>query len=163
MNMSPERKKATDVLAQYWAGRSTPVDPFEIAKEMGLEVKSLDPFDDAEGNLSGAYEDGSVGTIYYNPIEPPRRRRFTVAHELGHHVLGHGANFRDPLAPARGESYNPVEVAANRFAAELLMPAYAVKTLIDHAGITSVSTLAEAFEVSEPAMLFRLKNLGYVR
>lgn len=160
-----ERQKATELLRKYWRGRPTPVDPKTISEKLGLEVRPLDTSDPQQACLSGEYKAASSGggVIFYNPDDTPRRQRFTIAHELGHHVLGHGSRLRDPRQPSSLYSYNPVEAAANRFAAELLMPVYAVGTLVDHHNITSVTELADMFEVSEPAMLYRLKNLGYVQ
>src|SRR5688500_11979055 len=68
--------------------------------------------------VAGAYLRRPRGAlILLNGTEPAPRLRFTLAHELGHHVLRHGQSVDTPAslaAPAR-----PVEVEANRFAAEL--------------------------------------------
>lgn len=54
------------------------------------------------------------------------------------------------------------EVSANRFAAELLMPSIAVNQLITKHNVRDVASLAKRFNVSEAAMTFRLKNLGWL-
>src|SRR5205807_9359977 len=62
------------------------------------------------------------------PIYIPElgRRRFVIAHELGHLLLGHGSDILklcdegDLLEWAKGQ--RPYENEANEFAAELLMP-----------------------------------------
>lgn len=59
-------------------------------------------------------------------------------------------------------NFDPIEVEANRFAAELLMPEAAVRHYVQH-GIISISELARTFAVSEVAMKYRLKNLGILR
>lgn len=53
------------------------------------------------------------------------------------------------------------ERAANRFALQLLMPEEAMWAAID-AGITDVARLARAFEVSEVAVVERLKMMGAI-
>ena len=87
-----------------------------------------------------------------------RRRRFTIAHEVGHFVLHPGR-----LAPERGGAVNAAwqlqEREADQFAAELLMPEDLVREAVhQHGG--DVSRLADRFEVSRPAMQARLRWLG---
>ncbi|MGX2088593.1 ImmA/IrrE family metallo-endopeptidase [Xanthomonas axonopodis] len=151
--MQQERDIANRLLSHFWTGRPLPVDPFEIASKVGLTVV---PFMDA----SGWYKP-SEKRIYFNPSEPFVRQRFTVAHELGHHFLAHGDRPRD-TSTSFGLSADYVEVAANRFAAELLMPIGSVQMLVVDHNITNISTLAQHFDVSEMAMMYRLKNLGYL-
>jgi len=160
-----ERQLAENVIQHFWAGRPVPVDPFEIAGRAGIEVKGLSPLQpNYDPAISGAYtNEGGHPVINYNLSDPPNRQRFTIAHELGHHFLQHGPRFRDTSATLAGGSYDPVEVSANRFAAELLMPAYTMRVMIVDQGVTSVETLASAMQVSEQAMIYRLKNLGYIR
>ena len=94
--------------------------------------------------------------IFVNPTEPARRQRFTVAHELGHCLLGHGC--RDRLKGTLTE-YEPDEAAANQFAAELLMPENAVRYF---AAKKNLQDLMEIFDVSQTAIYFRLKNLRLI-
>lgn len=151
--MSVEQGLANDLLVRHWSGRTLPIDPFEIAQKEGLNIA---PIFDASGWYK-PYE----GTIYFNPTEPLVRQRFTVAHELGHHVFNHGERPRDS-AP-QFVSRDPYESQANRFAAELLMPEGSVRLLLIDQGVTDISLLARYFNVSEQAMTIRLKNLGYIR
>ena len=139
-----ERELAEAVIQHFWAGRPVPVNPEEIAVKAGIEVRSISPFEPGyDPAISGAYaNDGKRPVISYNLGDTPNRQRFTIAHELGHHFLQHGPRFRDTSATLAGGSYDPIEVAANRFAAELLMPAYAMRVLIVDQGVTSVDVLA---------------------
>ena len=61
---------------------------------------------------------GDSATIGYNQAQHRHRQRFTVAHEIGHFMLGHtnGNSIFDL------NSKKPEEIEANQFAAELLMP-----------------------------------------
>ena len=58
--------------------------------------------------------------------------------------------------------YSPVEREANRFAAELLMPAEAVEYLVRTMKDATVAKMASRFDVSQVAMGYRLKNLGWL-
>ena len=58
-------------------------------------------------------------------IEFPQRKRYVLAHELGHILLhaNHNASFTDDDTTLEGYKKGPQEKEANDFAAELLMPA----------------------------------------
>lgn len=147
-------------LDQHWDG-SLPIDPERVADRAGIRVIA-DPQLSLEG-LSGKYavEDG-VPTIRYSPSEPKVRQRFTIAHELGHHALGHPASYRDPAAHFSSTTFDPSETAANRFAAALLMPKDILLFKIGQMSNPGIVDLADAFGVSQVAMHYRLKNLGWL-
>lgn len=155
------RSHANALLAHYWAGKSLPVDPIAIAIARGIDVRPFAPGD--AGTASGWFHfDGDMPTIRYNSTESENRQRFTIAHELGHFELAHGSRKRDSAAEFNMYNFDPIEVEANRFAAELLMPEAAVRHYVQHGNI-SISELARTFAVSEVAMKYRLKNLGILR
>ena len=70
---------------------------------------------------------GKTPKVIINSLNPPARRRFTLAHELGHVLVPwHKGTIVDYL-DAAGElgnlaEYSAIETEANEFAAELLMP-----------------------------------------
>lgn len=136
---------------------SLPIDPFLIAEKEGISVV---PLEKGDRRLSGAVLP-ETKTIFYNPDDSRVRRRFTVAHELGHLCLNHGFAFRDPSQNFSRFHYDINEVEANKFAAELLIPEAAIKILIDKRGITDAERLAKIFDVSLNAISYRLKNIGY--
>ncbi|MBK5005532.1 MULTISPECIES: ImmA/IrrE family metallo-endopeptidase [unclassified Pseudomonas] len=159
-----EYRTANDVLHAHWDGR-LPVNPLAIAHAMGIEVKPLNPFDQANWrpNESGhySYRDGNP-LITYNLGDAPVRQRFTIAHEIGHHVHGDLDAPRDTTEQFSARARDPREVAANRFAAALLMPAALVKHMILEQRVTDLARLAKAFGVSTAAMEFRLKAIGFL-
>ncbi len=61
---------------------------------------------------------GEASIIGYNDKKHIHRKRFTVAHEIGHLIMGHTQSNYD-FDP---ESKDPREIEANQFAAELIMP-----------------------------------------
>lgn len=160
MNTSEATRKADALLGRYWDGK-LPVDPRAIARKAGIQVVEDESL--ANSGLSGSFEPaGSTPVIRYNPREARVRQRFTVAHELGHFALGHGAAFRDP-ASNFSTGAPPVEAAANRFAAALLMPAEVVEEAIRRHTNPTLEGLAALFGVSAVAMRYRLINLGWLR
>lgn len=151
-----EYKTANDVLKAHWDGR-LPINPALIAQDMGIEVKASSPLAVESGHY--LYRDGDP-LITYNPSDAPVRRRFTIAHEIAHHVHGDIDAPRDTAEQFNSRSRDPKEVAANRFAAALLMPAGLVRHLVVDKRMTDIVKLASTFGVSTAAMEFRLRNIG---
>lgn len=148
-------KTAKCLLAKYWKG-GLPISPVKLAVVEGLTVE---PFTASQGTtLSGALR-GRV--IQYNPGDSDKRQRFAVAHELAHYSMGHGVTFNDPSANFSISHHNPQEVAANKFAVEILMPELAMNVLINQRNITRIQELARIFDVSINAMCYRLQSLGF--
>lgn len=143
------RLDPSDLLANLDIG-SAPIDPGVVASRLGVPVRRVrDP------GWSGALTvDGGEPTIWVNADEADVRRRFTMAHELGH-LLYHPlrAQYRDSDRQYRDRSAS-VEAEANRFAANLLMPPWLVERYIRRG--TRLDTLAAIFMVSEEAMGIQL-------
>ena len=132
------------------------------------------------GDLSGALiRSNGMSAIAVNSTHSPNRKRFTVAHELGHHMLAHKGEedhvdweFTVIRRDGRSSEANNVqEVEANSFAASLLMPkAILSADLKLEAGPNGeidlardqIAFLARRYQVSEVAMKFRLINLGFL-
>lgn len=140
-----------------------PVDVEGLAKALGIKTRSFRMPSDVSGALI-CDEDGSY-RIHVNSEHPLTRRRFTIAHELGHYVLhramvGRGVNDnRAYRTTNQAEYYNPEigpkqETEANRFAASLLMPQELIDRLREHG--MGVDAMARALEVSNHAMHIRL-------
>lgn len=140
---------AADLLAN-WDG-TLPIDPAAIAGNCGLEVRAEPELKELQ--LSG-FLDYPNHAILYNPYEPSCRIRFTIAHELGHFLLGHGSANRGSARSNMAMN----EVLANRFAAELLMPETQVRSHLE----LSSAELCKLFGVSALALEYRLKNLGVI-
>lgn len=163
-NRRTAERKAKEVLARYRPhGVSLPVDVRDLASR--ADVKIIDyPLDP---NHSGVLvRKNGQAVIVVNENHHPRRQRFSIAHELGHLFLHEGAEIFH-----RHEFHRPNdshEVQANYFAAEILMPAEAVrdeasKVKVDMLTDRSVLLLARRFDVSVAAMTARLERLGLVR
>lgn len=141
-----------------------------VAKIPNLDLDNSVELDD---RISGQLEriDGKRFRISVNGTHAEVRRRFTLAHELGHfllhrELLGDGVDdnkaFRSDLEIGNFKNANikkSHEVEANRFAAQLLMPK---KILIENTKTcSSIEELASKFGVSTHAMAIRLSGLGF--
>lgn len=136
-------------------GIAVPVDPFEIARSMGIDVYTASLENDLAGMLFN--RDGTP-TIYVNQFDALVRQRFTCAHECGHFYLRQlegnidELGFVDSRAALASQGVDPVEMYANRFAAALLMPAEYVRAWKS----MGAASLASIFNVSLTAMSLRL-------
>lgn len=149
--------KAKEILTKYW-DRTIPIDPIKLAQAAGTMVIP-DPQLPTSGEFS--YE-GNIPVIHYKNTESNLRQRFTIAHELGHFILGHGGAYRDNPVDFSIVNHDPLEIAANRFAAELLMPEDVLRFLIVNKEISDIARLANDLQVSQIAMKYRLKILGWI-
>lgn len=149
--MTPE-EHARSLLNHHWDGE-LPVNPIDIANKIGVRVFADQTMvgTSQSGRLSA---DGSGPIILVNAADSNVRRRFTIAHELGHHVLEHGPAFRRSDLGYNPSNYDLQEVHANRFAAELLMPASLVQKARDVGYL--LPGMAALFGVSETAIRIRL-------
>jgi Zn-dependent peptidase ImmA (M78 family) len=102
--------------------------------------------------------------LWVNGTQAVVRRRFTLAHELGHVRCGHDRELPfETYETLSGRDTNSREVQANAFAAELLMPRAGVPGIVsDKPTLEDVVRLAAHFGVSAIAALYRLSTLELV-
>lgn len=101
--------------------------------------------------------------IIVNSQDSALRRRFSIAHELGHHILSKEPSEKVRLLPKLSLSAGDDERSATRFAACLLMPEWLVTGWYNElAGdpLRRLSLLSEKFQVSRNAMRVCLRELG---
>ncbi len=111
--------------------------------------------------ISGAYtmQEGQ-GFAFVNLRDPVVRQRFTLAHELAHHVF-EDVGIIDSAETVFGSPSSPAERRARTFAAEFLVPLQAVGAWLDARGASQVTLrlvveLASYFRVSAETALIRL-------
>jgi hypothetical protein len=99
-------------------GRDTesPLCVYDLAEEMGVTVRFVDI------NMEGMYDQVPKPRIHLSALRPLGRRAFNCAHELGHHVFGHGSSVDEMKANRWEPSTDPHEILADVFAGFLLMP-----------------------------------------
>lgn len=143
-----------------------PVDLNTIRDQLGVRIAS---YEDAKTlirkrNLSMltaqtdglTFYAGAKPVILYSEVCSPERIRFTIAHELGHIVLGHvvpGSITTKNREPSPRDS--PQETAANQFAARLLAPACVLWGLDLH----TADEIAVACRISKKAAQFRAERM----
>ena len=158
-------QKALEVLMQHGL-YALPIDPVQLANRLGVTVNNAKFADDSLAGLIARRGDSI--RILVDQADPPYRKRFSIAHELGHHflhlledgeIVDNRADMfreREPVdAPISSERLR--EIQANWFAAALLMPGEFVRQ--QWAGNPSISYMARVFNVSEEAMGYRVDAL----
>lgn len=171
-------------LIQYLRGEGFPIKiPIDIEKILNfLELQY-----DTKPNFRDINTTGSITVknnepiIWANPFKNKfqERKRFTLAHELGHFMLhiapnGSISNFEpildQTLSFNRDDNWDYKEMEANSFAAQLLMPIEFIKEEAgklqrEDSNLTqdeAIEKLAETFQVSSQAMEYRLKSYGAI-
>lgn len=136
------------------------------------------PLDDLVYSLVGGIKEekivGAEGRIVFNhghalitinsEIFIPGKRRFVLAHELGHYVM-----HKDQLVAHNDNDKTlsdwykngPQEIQANDFAKELLMPTQSFTPLAQGKfSMKQIDDLASKFQTSKTATLLRYRDLG---
>jgi Zn-dependent peptidase ImmA (M78 family) len=155
--------------------RVPPVPVDRIARGLGAQLR-FSPLDD---ELSGMiYINDGTPIIGINSLHHPNRQRFSIGHEIGHLILHRSLisgkvhvdkEFRVRLPTLNRDATSAlgtekIEIEANRFSAELLMPTAFLQALankpfdIDNEG--PLEEIARKFRVSRQALDFRIRNLS---
>jgi Zn-dependent peptidase ImmA (M78 family) len=158
----------TAELLKKYSVSGPPVPVEDIARGEGASLV----FKQFNNEISGLLlREGNNAIIAVEKKQPPARRRFTVAHELGHLLLHLGKEVRVDTAfrvnlrsPESSTAEDVEEIESNAFAAGLLMPEIFLRK--DTAGLildiddeARVQALAKRYHVSTQAMTLRLVNL----
>lgn len=149
-----------------------PVPIVAIASDLGIKIYETLDFDDAHsGSIT---KNGESFVIYLNATHSPKRKRFTLAHEIAHFLLHKkqlegGAEHIDSTKQLIDEvittlnrnknvidiNERKMESEANNLAACILMPELEFKAVWSEVG--SIEELAERFNVSDSAAAIRSK------
>jgi Zn-dependent peptidase ImmA (M78 family) len=116
-----------------------------------------------DGGIEGAYRlDHGHPYVLLNRDRGPQKKRFTLAHEYGHHCLGHGAVLDVEI---KLSDRHKKEVEANYFAAAFLMPRAAIDAWFakhddPSVDLETVVRLAYFFNVSSYVSCYRLGTVA---
>lgn len=155
------KAEAAKLLKKYKITKA-PIDPESIAQAEGVDVVYANFHGNIADQVAG-FSEPMNGRIVVNRDLNTNRKTYTIAHELGHHVL-HKQYLDDEGAYQvfpRMNSYDgrpkpPEEQEADAFAAALLVP---MDMLRQYVHLASTSELARMFLVSEEVILNRMKWL----
>lgn len=129
-----------------------PINTVKVCAELGIKLHYYKPTDGSDG--MSLFIDGKPH-IYVSSEVSPERRRFTIAHELGHIILGHVGKYelvnREP-----SPDDNPVEQAANVFASRLLSPA----CVLWGCNVRTAEQIQELCKISQTAAEYRAKRMN---
>lgn len=172
MELSPEIISCVQSVSPFDYYEEGALNLEKVAKLLNVQEITLVEFQ--SDNVSGLLkklEGDDCWAIYVNASDSPRRRRFTIAHEIGHLIsykngskskasIDSTGKISDYAFAARTAISDAVEVEANAIAAMLLMPEDFVIRLYNEG--KTVEEMADYFQVSESAMLVRLydKNIS---
>lgn len=140
----------------------TEIDLEAIALTMGAKVKYR-PLDGCAARITGTME---KAVITVDDASGARRRRFSVSHEIGHWRHHRGQTFEckaSDIGSSREYDAHDPERVADRFAADLLMPAYLFQPAAGQAAKMTLDVaeqLADLFNVSLTTAAIRLVELG---
>ncbi len=127
-----------------------PIPVERVADLFSLAIIFYPKFPDS---ISGTIiKDEDLHVIGVNENHSKVRQRFTIAHELGHYIMGHDEN---SILDDSFDKNTDKEREANRFASELLMPYELLKLDIEKSP-HDIPSLSRKYEVSEQAMAIRL-------
>lgn len=149
------RQAARNVIAKYGI-KGPPVGVDRIAASEGLEVRLMNSWSSSVSGLL-LREEKLIGL---NAQHTRRRRRFSLAHELGHWFMRHDFPWHDEEVtidnpPAMEEGGKPPEEGeADEFAGELLAPRAFLKDAMKRT--KDATELADLFDISEEALWVRI-------
>ena len=149
------RRKAQETLDNYW-DHSYPVKIVSICKAMGVTPSPGELPEGGSGMI--VKEHSSEPRAYTERTEPQTRRRFTLAHELGHFVervtIAQDNDFA--FMDKRSDDYDIHEFYADEFAGALLMPEHDFIQKVKNDGMIAA---AAYFGVSLAAVRKRMERL----
>jgi Zn-dependent peptidase ImmA (M78 family) len=151
MRRSERPHHAANRLLKTLGVTRAPVDVKWVAEALDVRVIEVNQ----PGWAGAITSTNNTATIWVNAADAPVRKRFTIAHELGHLFLHPaGQEFRDATFTG-----GPKESEANWFAADLLMPLWMLDSYASSIG-ADAEELARMFQVSSHAMGIQLAKLN---
>ncbi len=130
---------------------------FNLLESKGIIIIELDGVSEKFDGVSFFTDKGSP-LIIINKSLSNDRKRFTIAHELGHILMHNSGDF--PVPEHRTEKQKENE--ANRFASEFLMPEKGIKKSLIGLKMYQLAPLKKKWLTSKAAIVMRAKDLGCI-
>jgi len=103
--------------AKAMLDQASPICVYRLCEKLGVTVR----FNNI--SMEGMYQRGAPPRIHLSARRPLPRRAYNCAHELGHHVFGHGSSIDELREDAKANPWeDPKEFLADTFAGFTLMP-----------------------------------------
>jgi Zn-dependent peptidase ImmA (M78 family) len=129
----------------------SPICIYGVCQSLGIQVR----FNNI--NMEGMYQRGASPRIHLSARRPLARRAYNCAHELGHHVFGHGSSIDELREDAKEHPWeDPKEFLADAFAGFMLMPIIGLRHAFSVRGWSP--------ETATPAQIFTIAcefGVGY--
>ena len=130
---------------------------FYLLEKHGIVVIELGDVTEKFDGVSFVTDNG-VPVIIINKNFPNDRKRFTLAHELGHVLMHNSGDFPVP----EHRTVNLKENEANRFASEFLMPKEAIKNSLVDLKLYKLASLKKYWKTSKASLIKRAKDLNSI-
>jgi IrrE N-terminal-like domain len=121
-------QKSIDVRNNAKLDLRAPLDVYTLCERLRIKVRFVGI------SMEGMYKRGSPPNILISALRPQPRRAFTCAHELGHHVFGHGSTIDELVDESAKAPFLPDEFLVQAFAGFLLMPPLGVRRAFTQRG-----------------------------
>lgn len=147
---------------------TAPVDLVDVTRHLGLTIRYCD-VTGFEGALVCSKQHRLGSVLIKKSIRELGRRKFTIAHEIGHYVLPHHGQNESVCAAREVENWDKnlpePEQEANVFAGELLVPKSLVDATIlrERPTFEAIRGLSDTFETSLTAAAYRAMQLTSFR
>lgn len=132
--------------------QASPICIYGLCETLGVQVR----FNNI--NMEGMYQRGLPPRIHLSARRPLPRRAYNCAHELGHHVFGHGSSIDELREDAKAQPWEDhKEFLADTFAGFILMPIIGLRRAFSIRGWSP--------ETATPAQIFTIAcefGVGYV-
>ena len=108
---------ASNTRATAEVDQTVPICIYDLCETLGIIVR----FNNI--NMEGMYQRGNPPRIHLSARRPLARRAYNCAHELGHHIFGHGTSIDELREDSKENSWeDSKEFLADTFAGLILMP-----------------------------------------
>lgn len=161
-----------ELLGVSWAEQSEWTTPYEALRawRSAVEAKGVLVFQTSDVELEEmrgtCIPDQPLPVILLNGKDAPHGRIFSMLHEFAHILLHAGGHLTSRMIGERSPEEQPLEVAANAFAAAALLPERAFRLAVEshraamQGDDQSLRQLAQRLKVSPEAILRRMTTLG---
>lgn len=137
--------KSIDVRRQTGFDLISPICIYGLCDQLNVAVRFVEI-----SSMEGMYCKEEKPVILLSGLRPFPRRTFTCAHELGHHIFGHGLRVDELIEDSeKFKAFNPDEFLVNSFAGFLLMPILGVrKAFVDRGWNVACATPIQIFTIA---------------